>query len=143
MIPNSILPTVNASLNGISAILLTLGFLAIKRRDIRNHKRFMAAALLSSAVFLTSYLIYHARYGSVNYPFEDFTRPIYYAILLPHVILAALMTPFIVILVWRASKGEFERHKKLARVVLPVWMFVSVTGVMVYAMLYLRTYLAI
>lgn len=142
MIPDSILPTVNASLNGFSTILLTLGFFAIKRRDIRNHRRFMTAALVSSAFFLTSYLVYHAQYGTVKYPFEDFTRPVYYAILVPHVILAAVMTPFILVLVWRAYKGDFERHKKLARVVWPVWMFVSVTGVIVYAMLYLRTYLA-
>jgi uncharacterized membrane protein YozB (DUF420 family) len=130
------LPTLNAFLNTFSAILLLCGYIAIKcgRREL--HRKLMSAALVSSIIFLTSYLIYHRFVGSVSYPYHDWTRPLYFFILIPHVILAALMVPFILRLVWLAAKGEFARHAKLARVVWPVWMYVSVTGVLVYGMLY-------
>lgn len=130
------LPTLNAYLNALSAILLLLGYVAIKRGKREQHRKFMSAALLSSIAFLTSYLIYHRLVGSVSYPYHDWTRSLYFFILIPHVILAALMVPFIIRLVWLAAKGEFTRHAKLARVVWPVWMYVSVTGVIVYGMLY-------
>ena len=132
------LPTLNACLNLLSAVLLTFGYVNIKKRRKQIHKRFMIAALVSSALFLTSYLIYHYQVGSVPYPYHDWTRPIYFVVLIPHVILAAVMTPFIVILVWRALREDFVRHKRLAHWVWPVWMFVSVSGVVVYAMLYLQ-----
>ena len=96
----------------------------------------MVAALVSSAVFLTCYLIYHYQVGSVAYPFHDWTRPLYFVILIPHVILAAVMTPFIGILVYHAFKNNLDRHKRLARIIWPVWMYVSVTGVLVYLLLY-------
>jgi putative membrane protein len=131
------LPTLNACLNALSAVLLLLGYIQIKRGNREAHKKLMFIALLSSAVFLTCYLIYHAQVGSVPYPRHDWTRPLYFFILIPHVILAALMVPFIIRLVWLAAKGEFIRHAKLARLVWPVWMYVSVTGVVVYGMLYL------
>ncbi len=132
------LPTLNATLNLISAILLFFGYLNIRRGNKERHMRFMVAALISSTLFLTSYVIYHANIGSKPYPFDDWTRPLYFIILIPHVLLAALMTPFIVLIVWRAWKGAFARHRKLARYVWPVWMFVSISGVVIYAMLYLR-----
>ncbi len=132
------LPTLNAILNASASVFLLLGFFAIKRGDRVQHKKWMVIALILSVLFLTSYLIYHYAVGSVPYPHHDWTRPLYFAILIPHVILAALMTPFILMIVRWAFKENFAKHKKLARIVWPVWMFVSVTGVIVYAMLYLR-----
>ncbi len=132
------LPTLNAILNAVSAILLVGGFVAIKNRRDLTHKKFMIAALVSSALFLISYLIYHQAVGSVPYPHHDWTRPLYFAILIPHVILAAAMTPFIIIAVWHALKGRFDKHRRITRWLWWVWMFVSVSGIAVYAMLYLR-----
>lgn len=132
------LPTVNALLNLLSATLLLGGFIYIKRGQRDTHKKFMLAALACSGLFLSSYLIYHFNVGSVPYPYHDWTRPLYFAILIPHVILAVLMTPFIFVLVRRAFREDFGKHRKLARIIWPVWMFVSVTGVVIYAMLYLR-----
>ncbi len=132
----SILPSINAALNAISAILLTFGYVNIKRGHRDTHKKFMIAALISSALFLTTYLIYHNAVGSVPYPHHDWTRPLYFAILIPHVILAALMTPFIVIAVAHALNGRFEKHRRIVRWLWPVWMFVSVSGILVYVMLY-------
>ena len=130
------LPALNAVLNGIATILLLFGYVNIRKGRQETHKKFMLAALVASAAFLTSYLIYHYAVGSVPYPYHDWTRPVYFAILIPHVILAALMTPFILIIVYRAFKGQFAKHRRLARFVWPVWMFVSVSGVIVYLMLY-------
>ncbi len=132
------LPTLNATLNSISAVLLLLGYINIRRGERERHKRFMVAALITSTLFLISYLIYHYYVGSVPYPYHDWTRPVYFTILIPHVLLAALMTPFIATIVWRAFKGDFSKHRKLARIVWPVWMFVSVSGVVIYLMLYVR-----
>lgn len=132
------LPTLNAGLNLLSTVFLSFGYAHIKKGNQGTHKKFMLAALISSTLFLISYLIYHYNVGSVPYPFHDWTRPIYFVILIPHVILAALMTPFVLLLVIRAFRGDFARHRKLARWVWPVWMFVSVSGVIVYAMLYLQ-----
>ena len=130
------LPTLNAILNSISAVLLTLGFVHIKRGQRERHRKFMLAALVTSVLFLTSYLIYHSQVGSVKYPYYDWTRPVYFAILIPHVILAAVMTPFILIAVWHALHARFEKHRRIVRWLWPVWMFVSVSGVVVYWMLY-------
>lgn len=132
----SFLPALNAGLNFLSAVFLLLGFFAIVKKDRVRHKKYMLCALVTSAIFLTSYLIYHYQVGSVPYPLHDWTRPLYFVILIPHVILAALMTPFIFVVVYHALQNNFERHKKLARMVWPVWMYVSVTGVIVYLMLY-------
>lgn len=132
------LPTLNAILNLISASLLTAGYIRIKQHRPDLHKRFMLSALVSSALFLASYLIYHAQVGSVPYPHHDWSRPIYFAILIPHVILAAVMTPFIIAAVVFALRGQFERHKRIVRWLWPVWIFVSISGVVVYVMLYLR-----
>lgn len=130
------LPAANAFLNGLCTIFLVLGFIYIKRGDIKTHQKCMVTALILSALFLTSYLIYHSQVGSVPYPHRDWTRPIYFAILIPHIILATVNVPFIITLVWRAYKGEFDRHRRLARWVWPSWIFVSITGVIIYLMLY-------
>jgi putative membrane protein len=132
----SSLPTVNAILNGLSAFLLLLGYIQIKNRRPNIHKKFMIAALLSSALFLSSYLIYHRAVGSVPYPHHDWTRTLYFIILIPHSFLAAIMVPFIIAAVLFALKGNFIRHKRLTRWVWPVWMFVSLSGIAVYLMLY-------
>jgi uncharacterized membrane protein YozB (DUF420 family) len=133
------LSTVNATLNAIAATLLLIGWVQIKRRgDQQAHKRVMISAVVVSALFLTSYLIYHYYVGSVPYPYHDWTRPVYFAILIPHVILAALMVPFILLALWWAFTSQFERHRRVVRWVWPVWMFVSVTGVVIYFMLYVR-----
>lgn len=130
------LPTLNALFNLTSAVLLTLGYLHIKKGDREKHRRFMLAALGASVLFLTSYVVYHSQVGSVPYPRYDWTRPVYFAILIPHVILAALMTPFILFGVRHALKGRYQNHRRLMRWVWPVWMFVSISGVIVYVMLY-------
>lgn len=130
------LATVNAALNLTSATLLTIGYVNIRRGRQETHRRFMLAALTSSALFLISYLIYHYTVGSVPYPRQDWTRPVYFAILIPHVLLAALMVPFILVAVRHALKQRFEKHRRIMRWVWPVWMFVSVSGIVVYLMLY-------
>ena len=130
------LPTVNASLNGLSALLLLAGFVAIKKKRQDLHKKIMVSALLSSAAFLTFYLFYHFKVGSIPYPHHDWTRPLYFTILIPHVTLAAVMLPFIFIAVRHTLKGRYQQHKKFVHWVWPVWMYVSVTGVIVYFMLY-------
>lgn len=132
------LPTLNAAFNMISAVLLTFGYINIRRGKQETHKKFMISALISSALFLTSYLIYHYLVGSVPYPYQDWTRTVYLIVLVPHIILAALMVPFILVMVWWAFRERFERHRRIARWVWPVWMYVSVSGVTVYLMLYVR-----
>ena len=131
------LPTLNAILNLISSFFLIIGYIKIKngRRDI--HKRFMIAALISSGIFFVSYLVYHSYVGSVPYPYHDWTRPFYYIILIPHIILAAIMSPFILIAVWQAWRESFETHRKIVRWLWPVWIYVSVSGVLIYLMLYI------
>ena len=128
--------SLNATLNLISAFLLLFGFLRIKRGDKAGHKRYMIAALVSSALFLISYVTYHLRAGSVPYPHHGWTRVVYFAVLIPHVILAAAMTPFILMAVYYAFKERFDSHTRITRWLWPVWMFVSVSGVVVYLMLY-------
>jgi len=130
------LPTLNAALNTLCTALLLLGYRRIRRKDRQGHRRYMLAALGCSALFLCSYLFYHYLVGSVPYPRYDWTRPLYFAVLIPHVLLAAGMVPFVVLLVWRAWREDFTRHRRLARWVWPVWIFVSVSGVVVYLMLY-------
>lgn len=130
------LSTLNALLNAVSATLLIAGYRYIKKGEQEKHKRFMVGALVVSALFLTSYLIYHYYVGSVPYPHHDWTRPVYFIILIPHVILAGIMTPFILVAVWFALKAQFERHRKLVKWVWPVWIYVSLSGVVIYLMLY-------
>ncbi len=130
------LPTLNATLNLISAVFLALGYVFIKQGRPERHKKMMVAALITSALFLTSYLIYHYAVGSVPYPHHDWTRPVYFAILIPHVILAALMVPFVLMAVYFALRERYDKHTRITRWLWPVWMFVSISGVVVYLMLY-------
>ncbi len=130
------LPTLNAVLNSISALFLILGYINIKKGRRERHKKLMITALTASLFFLISYLFYHAKVGSVPYPYHDWTRPIYFIILIPHIILAAVQTPFILLAVWYALSKRFDKHKTLVHWVWPVWMFVSLSGVIIYLMLY-------
>jgi putative membrane protein len=130
------LPTLNAVLNGCSLILLVVGYIYIKRGNRTAHKGFMLTALVPSAMFLTSYLIYHAQAGATPYPYHDWTRPVYFAVLVPHVILAAIMVPFILLAVYFALKQNFVSHTRITRWLWPVWVFVSLSGIIVYFMLY-------
>ena len=130
------LPGLNAALNSLSLLFLVLGYRFIRRGQRALHIRSMVAALVCSALFLSSYLVYHYYVGSVPYPHQDWTRPLYFAVLIPHIILATAIVPFVFILVWRAWQGDFDRHRRLARWTWPAWVFVSVSGVVVYLMLY-------
>ena len=130
------LPTLNACLNALSTLFLVLGYRSVRQRRLHDHRRWMVAALATSALFLTSYLIYHYAVGHVPYPHHDWTRPLYFSILIPHIILAVTMVPLVAIAVYRAFRREFRRHRNVARWLWPIWMFVSVSGVTVYLMLY-------
>jgi uncharacterized membrane protein YozB (DUF420 family) len=130
------LPAVNATLNSLSALLLMTGYVLIRQRRLTAHRNVMIAALVSSTVFLTSYLVYHAQVGSVRFPGTGLPRTIYLTILLTHTVLAAAV-PFLAgITAWRAYKKQWARHVRIARWTLPIWLYVSVTGVVVYWMLY-------
>jgi putative membrane protein len=130
------LPTLNASLNAVAATLLLLGYIAIKQKKEELHKKLMISALLVSAAFLTSYLIYHYHVPSKKFPELGWIKTVYLIILIPHIILAALMVPMILKTFWHAFRNEREKHRKIARLTFPIWMYVSVTGVIVYFMLY-------
>ena len=134
--PVSSLPALNATLNATSAILLTIGWFLIKARRIQAHRRCMIAAFTSSSLFLTSYLIYHAQVGSKPYPGTGVMRTVYFSILIPHVVLAAAVLPMAILTLRRGLRRDDARHKRLAKITLPLWLFVSVTGVVVYVMLY-------
>lgn len=136
MISFTDLPTVNAFLNGTSFILLLTGFYFIRRRQITAHKICMISAFVVSGLFLTSYLIYHYNVGSVRFTQEGWIRPLYFAILISHSILAATVPILAPITLYRAWKEKFEKHVKIARWTLPIWLYVSITGVIIYWMLY-------
>ncbi len=132
----SSLPTLNAALNATSALLLCLGFYYIRRQNIAAHRACMSAAFLVSIAFLVSYLTYHYSVGSVRFTGQGTIRLVYFAILLSHTILAA-MVPILAILTLRlALQGQYDRHRRRARWTLPIWLYVSVTGVVIYVMLY-------
>jgi putative membrane protein len=130
------LPSLNAALNGTSAVLLLLGYRFIRRRAISAHRACMLAAFTVSVAFLVSYVVYHAQVGSVRFPGTGWVRGMYFAILITHTMLAALVPPLAVVTLYRALRGSFERHRRLARWTFPIWLYVSVTGVVVYVMLY-------
>jgi len=130
------LPAVNASLNAISAVFLTAGFLLIKRKKQSAHRNCMIGALVASTLFLTSYLYYHFHAGRTVFQNPAWFRPIYLTLLWTHTTLAVLIVPMIIITVSRAAKQQFERHKQIARWTWPIWMYVSVTGVVIYFLLY-------
>lgn len=130
------LPAVNASLNGTAAILLSTGYVLIRKRHIQAHRRVMLTAFAVSIAFLICYLIYHSQVGSVRYPKTGPIRAVYYSILITHTTLAAAVPVLAIITLRRALRGDFKRHYKIARWTLPIWLYVSVTGVIVYLMLY-------
>lgn len=126
----------NATLNATSAILLTLGYAAIRAGKREAHKRFMISAFLVSCTFLVSYLIYHYRVGHVVFRGQGWIRPVYFALLVSHTILAVLIVPLILITLRRAWLERFDKHRLIARWTLPIWLYVSITGVIVYVMVY-------
>lgn len=130
------LPTLNASLNSVSFLLLLCGFVAIKKGRRELHIKLMTGALIVSAAFLTSYLIYHFHVPSKKFPDLGWIKTVYLLILFPHIILATVMVPMILKTFWHAWRGEWDKHKKIARITFPIWLYVSVTGVVVYLMLY-------
>jgi len=131
------LPAVNATLNGLSAIFLTLGFIFIKRGNKIAHRNCMITAFCTSVIFLACYLTYHAMVKTITHFVEPaWFRPIYLTILGTHTILAAVIVPLILMTLYRARKQDFEAHKRIARWTWPLWMYVSVTGVLIYLLLY-------
>ena len=130
------LPALNASLNALASVFLTTGYVLIRRGRQHAHKRCMLLALTTSALFLTSYVIYHANAGSVPFPGVGAIRVVYFAVLIPHVLLAATIVPLALVTTARGLRGDYVRHRRIARWTLPLWLYVSVTGVIVYLMLY-------
>lgn len=136
MIDVSFLPHVNATLNATSSVFLTLGYYFIRRRRIAAHRACMLGALTAATLFLISYLVYHFNHGATTFKGPGLARTIYLLILGSHTILAAVITPLVVITVSRALRARFPQHRAIARITLPLWWYVSVTGVIVYLMLY-------
>jgi putative membrane protein len=130
------LAPLNAILNGTATVLLIAGYVFIKRKQVAAHRACMIAALIVSAVFLTSYLIYHYHVGEVRFSGEGWVRPLYFLILIPHVTLAGLIVPLALTTAYFALKGRFPSHRRIARWTWPLWIYVSVTGVIIYFMLY-------
>lgn len=130
------LPTLNAVLNSTSALLLCLGWILIKRGRRRQHRLVMIAACCTSVLFLISYLTYHAQVGSVRFTGQGPIRTVYFTILLTHTILAVVIVPLVLVTLSRGLRERFDRHRAIARWTLPLWLYVSVTGVIVYLMLY-------
>ncbi|MBI2964180.1 MAG: DUF420 domain-containing protein [Deltaproteobacteria bacterium] len=130
------LPALNAALNALSALLLGTGFVFIRRGRIGRHRACMVAAFAVSTVFLGSYLIYHLHHGSTPFPGRGWIRPAYFTLLLTHVLLAAGVVPLALLTLYRAARGDFERHRRIAAITFPLWMYVSVSGVAVYWILY-------
>ncbi len=132
----SALSPLNAILNGTATILLIAGFIFIKRRQVAAHRACMIAALIVSAIFLVSYLVYHYHVGEVRFGGTGWVRPVYFAILIPHIMLAGVIVPLALITLYFALKGRFATHRKVARWTWPLWIYVSITGVIIYFMLY-------
>ncbi len=132
----AILPTVNASLNATTAVLLVTGWLLIRRKKIAAHRAVMITALGVSALFLASYLYYHAHVGSKPFEGQGWIRPVYFGILLTHTVLAAAVVPLALVTLVRGLRARYDRHRAIARWTFPIWLYVSVTGVIVYVLLY-------
>ena len=135
------LPAINASLNALSAILLSAGYLLIRAHRVSQHRRCMIAAFTTSSLFLVCYIVYHAQVGSVPFTRQGFVRPLYFTILLTHVVLAAVVLPLAIVTLTRGLNERFSQHRKIARWTFPIWLYVSVTGVLVYVLLYQPTWL--
>lgn len=130
------LPTLNAILNSISGLFLVTGYMMIRQRRIQAHRACMLGAFTTSTLFLISYLIYHANVGSIAFTGRGAIRIVYFTILISHIILAALILPLALVTLVQALRERFDRHARIARWTLPIWLYVSVTGVVVYLMLY-------
>jgi uncharacterized membrane protein YozB (DUF420 family) len=135
------LPAINASLNALAGVLLVIGYVLMRARRIELHRRVMIAAFVTSSLFLVCYVVYHAQVGSVRFAREGFVRPLYFTILVTHVTLAAAVLPLAIITLTRGLKGRYPRHRAIARWTFPIWLYVSVTGVLVYVLLYQPTWL--
>src|SRR3989338_4297735 len=136
----TILPTINASLNATSALLLILGYFLIRQRAITGHTICMLLACGTSALFLVSYLYYHYHHGATHFPGQGLVRLFYFVILISHTIFAVVIVPLVGTTLFHAFRSRFEKHKAIARITLPIWIYVSVTGVVVYWMLYRTKY---
>ena len=130
------LPAVNACLNGLSTCFLTAGFVLIRRKRITAHRNCMLGAVLSSTLFLACYIYYHLHAGRTVFKDPAWFRPIYLAILLTHTVLAVVIVPMVIVTLVRALRERFDQHKRIARWTLPLWLYVSVTGVLIYFLLY-------
>ena len=132
----ALFPILNASLNASSAVLVAGGHVLIRRGRVLAHRRMMISAVVTSSVFLISYVYYHAHVGSVRFQGQGWSRPIYFFILITHTVLAAATVPLVLVTLRRALRGDFERHRAIARWTYPIWLYVSITGVIIYFMLY-------
>lgn len=132
----SIFPALNASLNGASAVLIVTGRTLIRKKKIALHRACMTAAVVTSTAFLVSYLYYHAHVRSVHFPGQGWVRPVYFSILVSHTLLAAAVPVLVLITLTLALRRKFEQHRRIARWTYPIWLYVSMTGVIVYVMLY-------
>ena len=129
-------PALNASLNATTAVLLVTGYALIRRKRVALHRGFMLSALVVSCLFLASYLYYHAHIGSKRFAGVGWIRPVYFAILISHTVLAVAIVPLALVTLARALRERFDRHRRIARWTLPIWLYVSVTGVVIYLLLY-------
>jgi uncharacterized membrane protein YozB (DUF420 family) len=132
----SLFPALNATLNGVSAVLIMTGRALIGRKRVLQHRACMIAAVATSSLFLTSYVYYHAHVGSVHFPGQGWVRPVYFTLLISHTLLAVTVVPLVLLALAAALRGRFERHRRIARWAYPIWLYVSITGVVVYIMLY-------
>src|SRR4029453_18524390 len=135
------LPAINATLNALSGVLLLVGYLLIRARRIEQHRLCMLAAFHTSPLFLLCYVLYHAQVGSVRFTRQGFVRPLYFTILITHVTLAAAVLPLAIVTLSRGLKARYAQHRRIARWTFPIWLYVSVTGVLVYVLLYQPTWL--
>ena len=132
----SVLPTVNAILNATSGILIVTGYVMIRRKKVRQHRACMIAAGCTSLLFLTSYIVYHSQHGATRFAGVGAARPVYFTILISHTLLAIVIVPLVIITLRRALASRFAKHIEIARWTFPLWVYVSITGVVVYLMLY-------
>ena len=135
------LPTLNAALNATCFVLLTIGYILIRQGRVAQHRAVMIAAFSTSVRFLTSYVIYHAQAGSTPFPGQGPIRIVYFTILITHVVLAASVPPLAIVTITRGLRGRYPQHRRIARWTFPIWLYVSVTGVLVYVLLYQPTWL--
>ncbi len=129
-------PAINAVLNGTSAVLILVGREFIRRGEMAKHRACMISAVIASSLFLASYLWYHAHVGVVRFQGTGWSRPVYFSILISHTVLAAVVAPLVLVTLWYGLRESFGKHRRIARWTYPVWMYVSITGVVVYVMLY-------